>query len=363
VLDSGRWLDPTIRGFDSTEPAWRWTGQFDATRIPPIEQTLVRVPHYQPVGGGASRYRDTRGLHPEHPAVAGEDGMDVVRRRASKLLPDPPPDHAWYKWKGDEYVGYDWRREGQREKFEENERRLARRRMLGKKRRRDCPPPGKASGSLEFKGWRWLCPRCGRAVQVLHLPLPPINLIANNDGDARRALRAAGVALDPPPSSFACVACHRVTVLTRGNKNFWNELIAHLTGGLLYGAEVKRLECVRRERRRLYAPRPNAPPAHRRLMVQERLLKGWSYARIAEDMSISRGTVDTHAQAIYRQHRVHGRAELVRQLGATPEVPLTHWRDRRVLEAEGSHREHRGRDLLRWGKGTARVDVRALRLS
>ena len=52
-------------------------------------------------------------------------------------------------------------------------------------------------------------------------------------------------------------------------------------------------------------------------MVQERLLKGWSYKRIAADMKISPGTVDTHAQAIYAQHRVPGRSELIRQLGAT----------------------------------------------
>ena len=126
-------------------------------------------------------------------------------------------------------------------------------------------------------------------------------------------------------------ACHRVKVLTRASKDFWNDLIAHLTGGLLYGAEVKRLACAAPQRKRAYAPRPNAPPAHRRLMVQERLLKGWPYKRIATDMNISAGTVDTHAQAIYEQHRVHGRAELIRQLGATPEVELTHWRDLRAL--------------------------------
>jgi DNA-binding NarL/FixJ family response regulator len=122
-----------------------------------------------------------------------------------------------------------------------------------------------------------------------------------------------------------------VKVYTRASKDFWNDLVAHLSGGLLYGAEVSRPAWLTRQRRRPYAPRPNAPPAHRRLMVQERLLKGWPYKRIAADMHISPGTVDTHAQAIYAQHRVHGRAALIRQLGATPEVELTHWRDRRAI--------------------------------
>jgi hypothetical protein len=86
ILTADGWLDPTTRGFGagSAERAWGWTGQFDASRIPIIEQTLVRVPHVQ-AAVAQDRYRDTNALHPEHPAVAGDDGMDVVRRRQSRV--------------------------------------------------------------------------------------------------------------------------------------------------------------------------------------------------------------------------------------------------------------------------------------
>jgi hypothetical protein len=334
ILTAKHWLDPTTRGFDSTEPAWRWAGQFDATRIPKIEQTLVRVSHFQ-VRGGSKRYRDTAALHPEHPAVAGEDGMDVARKRRDKRLPKPPPDNAWYKWKGDEYVGYDWRKRGAKEAYERHERQKELSREGQRRRRAENPPPMLARGSLEFKGWRWLCPCCQRAVQILYLPLERVNLITLNDPVARDELEKNGEPVDTPPRGLASAACHRVTFLARGKKDFWGEVIAHLTGGLLYGAEVKRLDVARVQRKRPYAPRPNATPAWRRPMVQERLLKGWSYKRIAADMGITTGTVDTHAQAIYRQHRVHGRAELVRLLGAAPEVALTHWRDVRAMRGSG----------------------------
>jgi hypothetical protein len=217
---------------------------------------------------------------------------------------------------------------GAKGRFERREASLATTRRRRKVQRREKPTPIRAAGSLTFKGWRWLCPRCGRRVQVLHLPLPPVNFVTLHDVAARAVVKRAGVRRSWPAATFACAACHRVRVLTRASKGFWNDLIAHLSGGLLYGAEVARPPWLMRQRRRAFAPRPNAPPAHRRLMVQERLLKGWPYKRIAADMNITRGTVDTHAQAIYEQHRVHGRAELIRQLGATPEVELTHWRDR-----------------------------------
>ena len=94
---------------------------------------------------------------------------------------------------------------------------------------------------------------------------------------------------------------------------------------------MKRPEWFKFERVRAYRPQINREPSKRRQQVLERLLRGWPYKRIAADMGISRGTVDTHAQAIYAQHRVHGRGELVALLGAKPEVPLTHWRDRPAM--------------------------------
>src|SRR5688500_1539542 len=135
------------------------------------------------------------------------------------------------------------------------------------------------------------------------------------------ALRRGGVR--PPPwaprvAGFACRGCHGVRGLSRAPgkmRGFWNDLVAHLSGGLLYGREVVRPAWVTPVRKVAYRPHPGARPPLRRLAVQERLLKGWPYKRIAADLGITTGTVEIHARDIYRQHRVHDRRALARHLG------------------------------------------------
>jgi DNA-binding CsgD family transcriptional regulator len=157
-------------------------------------------------------------------------------------------------------------------------------------------------------------------VQVLFLPLTRTNLAARYPDD-RAALRRLGVEAAPAwPTrvlEFACARCHRVRSLRRADPRFWNDLVTYLSCGLLYGSEVRRPAWVTVQRKRAYAPRPNAPPAWRRLRVQELLLKGWSYKRIAGEMKIHWHTVMTHATRIYRQYGVHGRNELARRFGVT----------------------------------------------
>jgi len=138
-----------------------------------------------------------------------------------------------------------------------------------------------------------------------------------------KSMGGSAMACGKEVRGFACGRCQRVKVVSRVSRDFWNEVITYLTGGLLYGSEVKRPEWVGRERKREYVPRPNAMPAWRRAVVQEKLLLGWSYKRIAAEMGITCGTVDTHARKIYAEHRVHGRWELAKQLRAGIERPAT----------------------------------------
>src|SRR5687768_4603473 len=43
----------------------------------------------------------------------------------SRRLPPLPPDYVWYKWRGDEYVGYDWRSAAARAGYERRQRQRA----------------------------------------------------------------------------------------------------------------------------------------------------------------------------------------------------------------------------------------------
>lgn len=330
-------LNPTKRGFSSPDDAYGHIATFYGQNVPEgICQTIQRVPLERERGPD---YRDRRDLHPEHPL---NDPGDAPPRR-SRRLPLPPPDvdlGAWYKWKGDEYIGYDWRNPDPMVKanYEAHQRSKALAREARRRRYRENPPPSKSKGSVTFIGWRWVCPKCAKRVQVVFCPLPAINLVERYPRD-REALQRAGVRSKPRSrvSGFACADCHGVRVLSRATnlRDFWNELIAHLTGGLLYGREVERPQWLTPQRRRPYALHPNAPPAHRRLAVQERLLKGWSYKRIASEMGITAGTVDTHARHIYKQHRVHGRWELARQLGVPLTRPITKGEQIRHRLADG----------------------------
>lgn len=327
VLYAKGLLDPSVRGFAVADEAWSYTGRLCLSSVPDeFVQALVRVPIFHDVG--ARRYRDLSGLHPEHPDVDRDVTLRPVPK--SKRLPPPPPDHVAYKWKGDEFVGYDWRAAEQypliRANYERRQRRLAKRRETARAQRRANPPASRAGGSLAFKGWRWLCPTCGRRVQVVFLPLHRTNLATRYPCD-RAALKRLGVEAEPrwPTRAlgFACARCHRVRSTTRGNDHFWNHLITYLSCGLLYGHEVPRPAWVTRQRKRPYAPRPNAPPAWRRLRVQELLLQGWSYKRIAAEMKIHWHTVDCHVRKIYKHYGVRGRYELARRVGVALERPVT----------------------------------------
>jgi DNA-binding CsgD family transcriptional regulator len=314
----GEELDPMRRGFEPPDEALGYTALFDPQRVPEgIAQTLVRVPIERPRGPD---YRDRSGLHPEHPL--NDPGDDAPRKRP-RLPPAPTQDiGAWYKWKGEEYIGYDWRSTNPRVKarYEAHQQKKALAREAQRRRYRERPPPSKSRGSIEFKGFSWLCPRCGKRGRVLYYPLAAINLLESEPRE-RAALRRAGVRAAPRPprvAGFACWRCHGMRGLSRAPgklRGFWNDLVAHLSGGLLYGREVARPAWISPVRKVAYHTHPGARPPLRRLAVQERLLMGWTHKRIAADLGIGMGTVETHVRDIYRQHRVHDRRALARQLG------------------------------------------------
>jgi hypothetical protein len=115
------------------------------------------------------------------------------------------------------------------------------------------PLPSRAGGSVEFRGWRWLCPKCGRRVQVVFWPLTRTN-VAVPYPSWREELRGAGAEPQPtwPTASlgFACARCHRVRYFTRASRDFWNDLVACLSCCLLYGREVERPAWATKKRNR-----------------------------------------------------------------------------------------------------------------
>jgi hypothetical protein len=173
------------------------------------------------------------------------------------------------------------------------------------------PEYGVNQGYPVFRGWRWICPACRRRVRTVYYPLPVVNFPQYYGIDpARDELDR----IEPPPPTFACVKCHGVRYFNRIGPNPWNELVHHLSGGLLYGYEVKRPTWVTPDRRRKFAPQLRRAPSRRRQEVLERLLKGWEYKQIARDLGIGYTCVADHVVKLYRQHNVHARAELIAKL-------------------------------------------------
>src|SRR2546429_7705251 len=90
-----------------------------------------------------------------------------------------------------------------------------------------------------------------------------------------------------PPASFACVRCHGVRYYCRIDPNSWGELIHHLSGGLLYGYEVKKPEWLTKDRKRADHPIITRAPSKRREEGLERLLRGGKDRQNAKDLGIS----------------------------------------------------------------------------
>ena len=305
VLSAPDELDPCAKLFVPADLAFDWTRTFLSHRVAPdFSQALTRVICYRDHN---RHYQDKSHLHPEDPRV------DPPPRRPFKRLPPPPPDYIQYKWKGDQYIGYDWKRAEKnpriRINYERHERRKARQRAYNKAH----PKPSTSTGSLEFKGWLWLCPHCNKTCRTVYLPVPPVNLLARHPTYPHLAK-----VVDIPSSKlqgFACGRCHNVRHFSRLLPGSWNSVIAYLTSGLLYGHEVERPRWWKQESKLAFAPRPNRAPSQRRAQVCELLLEGLTHAQIGQRLGLTVFGVRNHVTAIHRIERVHSLKELAQKLG------------------------------------------------
>jgi DNA-binding CsgD family transcriptional regulator len=297
LLSSDKPLYPNAPLFASSAAEWGWTAQRVSERVPEeFEQTLVRIPSFFP-----------RGV-----MVTDDDECVWIkkstreRRHCDRRLPPPEPDYVWYKWKGEEYMGYDWRRAGAKERYEREQDAREMKRARDKRRVR----PGKSRGSLEFRGWRWLCPVCERAVKMLYLPLSPEEIFP-------QSVISASAAVSKKAASFACQACQHLSVKAGRDDYQWNVFVSYLSGGMLYGSEVNRPAWWSPRPRRNVARREADPrAARRRELLAQWLMQGWSNQRIAEELGISAGAAAQHIVRLYRHHGVRGgRKALAKALG------------------------------------------------
>jgi hypothetical protein len=360
-------LDPAARGFRPADPLWSWTATYLPSRLPKdFQTTLTRIPLYQPTATAAT----DDPLHPEHPA------MDPPPRRKSKALPHPEPDLlAWYKWKDDLYLGYDWRNPRAAAHHHQRQTRLAKQRAAKSARYANHGPAERpvTGASLQYRGLRWLCPTCQKIVNLLFLPLPPLHLLPLNREPSKRSssFEHSSFVIDSDfrfrhsdfaRTSFACERCVHPKRLSLTDPNSWNELISYLTAGLLYGSEVPKpprllpsatprrsvpaeptdspspssilhLPSSPRDRKIPYTPRPNRSPSTRRPQIEKLLLEGNSFKQIAKQLNLVYGTVLWHAQQVYKQHHVRSLVELLEKHHINSTILSEHRESKGLLQS------------------------------
>jgi DNA-binding CsgD family transcriptional regulator len=343
-----------------------------AKRVP---EEFVQVVRRVPVYRDRTKYFVEGHEHPEDPRHDVEARAERGARRSMRLA-GPPPDPVWYKWRGDEYVGYDWRSPGAKAWHDRLEGERARKREEAR-RRRARKRAASGCGSLVFVEWRWVCPGCSALVRKLYYPAPRVSVAPLLDARAipvrlRKLVGLVGregeeEAASGAVSTLACKKCHGVHSLSRVKKNaWWNELVGWLTGGLLYGREVKRPAGVvegEAARRNKYTPQFRGAPKRERVL--ELLLAGWTKGRIAVEMGISMWCVKEHMRWIFRMEGVRDRHELARKLGAGAQplnrVEKAKRRRERVMGmmVEGRSYKEMMRELG-VGQGTVNRDVVAI---
>src|SRR5688572_16673827 len=139
---------------------------------------------------------------------------------------------------------------------------------------------------MTFMGWRWICPRCGKAVRTIYYPIRVLTLFDRwvSDPVVEKILAEADRG-DGQAARFACHQCHRVKFFSSVDRNSWIQVIGYLTAGLLYGCEVERPARFVGERRRTRVRQLNREAPMRR-KVLARLRNGWSNSQIARDLGM-----------------------------------------------------------------------------
>jgi DNA-binding NarL/FixJ family response regulator len=275
--------------------------------------TLTRVPFYR---GHVWKHAYDEDRHPE---------LEPPPRKSVRL-PEPLVDPCcWYKYSlAGHYLGSDpsnWRKD-----FDDEGMRP--RRDLPKRKRYDKPRQSQSRGSEHFNGWFWLCPVCQARCRKVYYPLPVVSLINENVPKIARL-----VEIRRQVNGFACAKCHGVRWHTSLGSDAWNQLIAYLTQGLLYGSDVEKPSWWTPTRKREYRPRPSRE-APRRAMVLRRLLNGWTLEQIAAEMKIKKPMVYEHMLNICRAEGVKDRHELVAKLGSKHAQPLNTWDRAKQVRAE-----------------------------
>ncbi len=323
-------LDPNAFEFRGPDPAWSFTASelLESLRDN-IEETLVRVPAYR---GPHACSDETENLHPEHPDRVGSAeyykyaGKGKYRLGRRPRVDDVQDVMAWYKWKGDEYVGYDWRLNERNPQVKKNYERFIRiraymREYHKRERERKWRKDRTDSGSLKFNGWRLVCPKCEKCVKKLYLPLRVPSLLNGLGLDEIETVAGeeGNLWALPHEEKFGCQECHYIFRWNRMIGNAWPTVVGYLSGGLLLGSEVEKPAWFTKDRRRAYQPRLGRAPSARREAARKLLLDGsLSYPQIAKEMKLTRGQVGKAACAIYKQEGVHSREELCRKYGIEP---------------------------------------------
>ena len=164
------------------------------------------------------------------------------------------------------------------------------------------------AGHLRFMHWVWLCPQCNRQVNTIYLPLGASDFAAMHNIKLQNdPLRHADSSIKNQKSkienlpSLACQRCHHIFGLARTPKSIsktWSLLIAHISGGLLFGREVKRPASFSAIRKNKYtgfaAPRPSprrdeleAYLAHTDFPLTEIARRmGWTYASVNRELHV-----------------------------------------------------------------------------
>ncbi|MEM6258572.1 MAG: hypothetical protein AAGI37_09700 [Planctomycetota bacterium] len=126
---------------------------------------------------------------------------------------------------------------------------------------------GEGERALRFRGWLWTCPCCGKAVPKLYAPLP-VWTIGQYLG-VEEGLAVEGLSGEWLPGvidrwagrrRLKCRRCWRVRDGGAADLHGWNEFVAYMSGGLLYGHEVEQPADFQYERRRAYVKRPRKKP-------------------------------------------------------------------------------------------------------
>lgn len=126
---------------------------------------------------------------------------------------------------------------------------------------------------------------------------------------------------DMAARAFACAKCWGVRHCAMTNRHGWNEMVSHLSGGLLYGHEVERPREGRAGRvRRTFLHgkerRVEERVRVRRERVEEMLMEGKKMRVIAERLGVREQMVWRDARVIYGRYGVRRRREFVEMRGA-----------------------------------------------